>query len=50
MKAKREIMTEEKIDDIVIAQAEDESAWEQPVSVKRMRVSKGPGLRNPENL
>jgi hypothetical protein len=35
MKAKRESMTVGEIDTIVIAQAEDESAWEQPVSVKR---------------
>ncbi len=39
MKAKRAAMTEEEIDNIVIAQAEDETAWEQPVHVKRKKAT-----------
>lgn len=35
MKAKRTAMNEEEIDNIVIAQAEDEAAWEEPVIVKK---------------
>jgi hypothetical protein len=32
-------MTEEGIDNIAIAQAEDDSAWEQPVSVKMKKAT-----------
>lgn len=39
MNAKRAVMTEEEIDTIVTAQAEDETAWEQPVTVKRGRAT-----------
>lgn len=37
MKTKRKKLSEEEIDETVIAQAEDESAWEKPVKVKRAR-------------
>ena len=39
MTAKRTIMTENEIDDSVIAQAEDLTAWEEPVRVKRGKAS-----------
>ena len=39
MKAKRAAMTEEEIDNVVIAQSEDESAWEQPVHVQRKKAT-----------
>ncbi len=31
-------LTENEIDDLVTAQADDESAWEEPISVKREKV------------
>jgi uncharacterized protein (DUF433 family) len=31
-------LTEKEIDDIVIAQADDENAWEEPINVKREKV------------
>lgn len=37
MKTKRKIMTEEEIDRKVIAQAEDETAWEKPVKVRQSK-------------
>lgn len=37
MKTKRKIMTEVEIDRKVIAQAEDETAWEKPVKVRRLK-------------
>ena len=39
MKAKRAVMTEEEIDNMVTAQAEDETAWEKPVIVKRAKAT-----------
>jgi hypothetical protein len=39
MKAKRAVMTEEEIDTLVAAQAEDENAWEKPVIVKRAKTA-----------
>lgn len=39
MKAKRAVMTEEEIDNTVTAQAEDETAWEKPLSVKRANAT-----------
>jgi hypothetical protein len=30
-------MTDDQIDEIVVAQADDESAWEEPVAVRRKR-------------
>ena len=35
MKSKRRIMTEEEIDQRVISQAEDESAWLSPIKVRK---------------
>lgn len=35
MKTKRKIMSEEEIDRAVVARADDESAWEKPVKVRR---------------
>ena len=37
MKAKRKVMSEEEIDRIVTAQADDETAWEKPVKVRRSK-------------
>lgn len=37
MKAKRKVMSEEKIDRFVISQADDEAAWEKPVMVRRTK-------------
>lgn len=37
MKTKRKVMTEEEIDRRVIAQAEDKTAWEKPVKVRRSK-------------
>ena len=37
MKAKRKAMSEEEIDSIVISQADDETAWEKPLKVRRTK-------------
>ena len=37
MKSKRKVMTEEEIDRRVIAQTDDESAWEAPVKVRKSK-------------
>jgi hypothetical protein len=37
MKTKRKVITEEEIDRIVTAQAENKSAWEKPVRVRRSK-------------
>ena len=37
MKARRQVMTEEEIDRIVISQADNETAWEKPVKVGRTK-------------
>lgn len=37
MKTKRKISTEEAIDRLVIAQADDETAWGKPVKVRRAK-------------
>lgn len=37
MKTKRKVMTEEEIDRLVIAQAEDKTAWEKAVKVRRLK-------------
>ncbi len=37
MKTKRKVMTEEEIDRLVIAQAEDKTAWEKPIKVCRLK-------------
>lgn len=47
MKVKHAVMTEEEIDNAVIAQADDEAAWEQPVRVKR---KKGTSVSLPATL
>jgi hypothetical protein len=47
MKSKPKIMTEEEIDCIVIAQADDESAWGEPVKAHR---SKSTSLSLPSEL
>lgn len=39
MKTKRKVMTEEEIDRMVIAQAEDKTAWEKPVRVRRTKLT-----------
>jgi hypothetical protein len=39
MRTRKAIMTEEEIDNAVIAQSEDASAWEEPVHVKRKKAS-----------
>jgi uncharacterized protein (DUF433 family) len=39
MSDKKRTLSEEEIDEIVTAQADDDSAWEKPVKVKRSRVS-----------
>jgi len=38
-KGKSRVLSEEEIDEIVIAQAEDDSAWEEPVCVRRTELS-----------
>jgi len=47
MKSKRKVMTEGEIDRIVIAQADDESAWEVPVKIRK---SKSTSLAIPSDL
>ncbi len=37
MKSKRKVMTEEEIDRVVIDQADDGSAWERPVKVRKSK-------------
>lgn len=37
MKSKRSVMTEEEIDQKVIAQADDVSAWESPAKVRKSK-------------
>jgi hypothetical protein len=37
MKAKRKVMSEEEIDRIVIAQADNKTAWEKPLEVRRTK-------------
>lgn len=37
MKTKRKVMIEEEIDSTVIAQVEDDTAWEKPVKVSRSK-------------
>jgi hypothetical protein len=37
MKAKRKVMSEKEIDRIVIARADNETAWEKPVKVRRTK-------------
>jgi len=44
---KREPLAEQQIDDLVIAEAEDDSAWEEPV---RVRPSIGTSFSLPEDL
>jgi len=44
MKDSEETLTEAEIDRIVISHAEDDSAWEEPVLVKRSRAA-GPSIR-----
>ena len=39
MSKKAKILSEEEIDAQVIAQADDDSAWEKPVSVSRLKSS-----------
>jgi uncharacterized protein (DUF433 family) len=39
MSNKKRALSEEEIDEIVTAQADDDSAWEKPVKVKRSRFS-----------
>jgi hypothetical protein len=38
-KDKSKALSEEEIDEIVIAQAEDDSAWEEPVRVRQTKLS-----------
>lgn len=38
MKTKRKILSEEEIDRVVIAQADDESAWEKPVRAHKAKA------------
>ena len=37
MKTKRKNISEEEIDEIVIAQANDDSAWDKPVRVRKLK-------------
>jgi hypothetical protein len=41
-KRKNSILSEEAIDKIVVAQAEDDSAWEKPVRVRRAKPASFP--------
>lgn len=39
MSSKKKILSEEEIDEMVTAQAGDDSAWDKPVKVRRSRVA-----------
>lgn len=39
MRTKRKVMTEEEINNIVVAEADDETAWEKPVRVRPKSTS-----------
>lgn len=39
MSKKKRILSEEEIDELVIAHADDDSAWEKPVQVRRSRAA-----------
>jgi hypothetical protein len=38
-KSKAKLLSEEEIDQIVVAQADDDSAWEAPIHVRRVKSS-----------
>ena len=47
MKKKTKVLSEAKIDELVIAQANDDSAWEEPLNVS---MSKGTSLSIPAEV